>query len=256
MTRRCRGIARKCGGMKRWREKKEGFTLVEMVVTFALISLFVGCAALVMSTFMRSHAEVDMVGKQQNVATTILAAVSGDLGAARYKDKQVFSGTTPFPAGGAFDVEQDPPLKEGTTADPDKKDGQLCIQTDGDDNSKVWYVSEKGVRVCLSLKDGILVWTYYPEKSGADAADPPDPANPDYDVPVKWQLGENVYSGCKITSFKVSQIGEGTTSVAGEPPACLEVAITLKSPLLKNPYEMKRSFECRNLKRKDIVTVS
>lgn len=213
--------------------------MVEIIVTFALTGLFMSSAALVLSTFTRIHVHADMVAKEQSVATILLGTVTGELGAARYKGDDCFA---TLPDGTPSD------LSGGTGgAGNEKQDCQLLI-LNTDSNSSVWYVNgENDTKVNLCLKEGYLVWTYYPE------AAPGEPTPPD---PVVWKLGENVYDGFKVKKFTVNRLKAST--VPGATPTvktnCLEATVVLENSLLSgHSYTMSRSFECYKLEDKHIV---
>ena len=63
---------------KKLRNKK-GFTLIELIVTFVLIGIFMVSATAVMSSFMHVFARVKSISSAQNVADVLLTKAAGEL---------------------------------------------------------------------------------------------------------------------------------------------------------------------------------
>lgn len=184
--------------MKRLRKNCRGFTLVEIIVTFALTALFMSSAALVLSSFMHSHVVADAVAREQNVASIVMNTVTSELSAAKYEGSNCFKEDKMPPSAKA-----DFPYADLDAAQLGKC--QILIAEDGE-NSVVWYVNrDSGNRVKLCLDaDGYLQWTYY--LSADEKGENPDP-------PVAtWGLGAKVYGDCWITGFHVEKIKAAKSS--------------------------------------------
>ena len=228
--------------MKRLRKDCGGFTLVEIMVTFTLTAIFMGSAALVLSSFTKSHTVASAVAIEQNVASIVMETVSSNLGAARW-DTGVFSGD--------FNPEEDTPpeLPSDKTAEEKKEYALLIDSSDG--NSVVWYVDGgTGNIVKMSVKEagesgkekGYLVLDYYvkPEKTAEAGATWKH---------VPWQLGEGVYQNCSIKSFEVERLGDDNS--------CLSVTLVLTNGIAgdDNQFTLSRTFDCYNLASKNIITL-
>lgn len=60
-------------------QNKKGFTLIELIVTFVLIGIFMVSATAVMSSFMHVFARVKSISSAQNVADVLLTKAAGEL---------------------------------------------------------------------------------------------------------------------------------------------------------------------------------
>ena len=69
---------------KKLRNKK-GFTLIELIVTFVLIGIFMVSATAVMSSFMHVFARVKSISSAQNVADVLLTKAAGELSGGQQK---------------------------------------------------------------------------------------------------------------------------------------------------------------------------
>ena len=82
--------------MKRLWKNRGGFTLVEIIVTFTLTAIFMSSAALVLSTFMRSHAVANAVATEQNVAAIVMDTITSNLDGAWYTADFAETGSDAF----------------------------------------------------------------------------------------------------------------------------------------------------------------
>ena len=71
---------------KKLRNKK-GFTLIELIVTFVLIGIFMVSATAVMSSFMHVFARVKSISSAQNVADVLLTKAAGELSGGQGRKK-------------------------------------------------------------------------------------------------------------------------------------------------------------------------
>lgn len=222
--------------MKKLKNNRSGFTLVEIIVTFALTALFISSATLVLSTFLKSHAVASAVATEQDVASMIIETVSGELSAAGYVQN------TDFRDAGLNDFVGAPILPPNVT-DEEAKNYRLVIKN----GSEVWYFSGASKNVVrMYLKDQFLTLEYY-VKPKADA-----PEGTPWET-TEWKLGEASYHGCSLDSFSVEQIKKED----GTPTSCLEVTLKLSNRLAGegNTYTMRRSFDCYNLAADNILEV-
>lgn len=230
--------------MKRLRKDRGGFTLVEIMATFALTAIFMSSAALVLTTFMRSHTVASAVATEQNVASIVMETVTSSLGSARYSE-DLFNGD--------FKPEKitSPEL---TTEQVNDKAALLIgnsepIAEDGTTNSEVWYIdSETGNVVHMYVKQkgesgaerNYLALDYYVKPEVGVTAE--------WEC-VPWQLGEGVYQNCSIKSFKVDKLP------AEKENSCLSVTLVIKNSIAgkDNSFTLSRTFDCYNLAAKNIV---
>lgn len=217
--------------------------MIEIMVTFTLTAIFMSSAALVLSSFMRSHTVASAVATEQDVASIVMETITSSLSSAQYR-KNIFSEET-----GSLKLAEGEPSKPG----PQEAECSFLIKSGG---SEVWYVDgETGNVVRMYLKPvedggdpsdgGYLALDYYvPPKSKEDGL-------PDTDSPwerAPWWLGTGVYQNCFITEFKVGWIKDRNDI------SCLEVTLTLKNKLAgdENFFTLKRCFDCYNLSADNI----
>lgn len=240
--------------MKGLRKNCGGFTLVEIIVTFTLTAIFMTAAAMVLTTFMKSHTVANAVAKEQEVAATVMDTVTGELSSARYFGK-------PFSTSESTDdsfikdgklLSGDP--EPGWKADQDEKCQMLINNTEG--NSVIWYVdgdSDNIVKMYVDRADpdaGYLKLDYYVRKESPDVGWKEEKE-------VSWQLGAGVYQGCSIDGFIVKPLkevlSEGAESLGDN--SCLSVTLKLSNKMAgeKNSFTIKRALECYNLSAENIV---
>ncbi len=220
------------------------------MVTFTLTAIFMSSAALVLSSFMRSHTVASAVATEQDVASIVMETITSSLSAAQYR-KDIFSEET-----GSLK------LAEGEPSEPGKQ-GAECSFLIKNGGSEVWYVDgETGNVVRMYLKPvedggdlsddgGYLALDYYvPPKAKEDGS--PDSESPWERAP--WWLGTGVYQNCVITKFEVGWIKDSSDDPIND-ISCLEVTLTLKNKLAgdKNFFTLKRCFDCYNLSADNIM---
>ena len=241
--------------MKRRKNNRGGFTLVEIIVTFALTALFISSATLVLSTFLKSHAVASAVATEQNVASVIMETITGELSAARCSKEQTFKNKGLHAAVGS---EVESSLQKMLETEDETTAGDYKIMIDNSEviditegSSEVWYISgESGnvVRMYLKEKDGAnyLAMDYYVKPEGKEA-----PEETPWSM-TPWQLGESVYHRCSIKTFQVTR---DEPADAAEHNSSLTVRLVLQNALAgeDNTYTMKRSLDCYNLAPKEIM---
>lgn len=112
---------------------RAGVTLVEMIVTFALLGLFLAAAAGMLTAAMRLFHRAESDAAAQNVSDIVLDRIEGELAGAGVGD--VVVSTT-----GAV-ADEDP---SATTAD-----GAACWRSDLADGAGMYFVDRLGAPVCL-----------------------------------------------------------------------------------------------------------
>ncbi|MGF6991009.1 prepilin-type N-terminal cleavage/methylation domain-containing protein [Lachnospiraceae bacterium PF1-21] len=67
-------------------KKKRGYTLVELIVSFALIGIFMVTAGMVLANAYKVHTEISNLSKAQTVSDMILESISSELSSAQSYD--------------------------------------------------------------------------------------------------------------------------------------------------------------------------
>lgn len=205
--------------MKKLFRNKKGFTLVELVVVFALTGIMISASAVVMTKFAQTFVQANALSREQAVASTVMESLTSKLGAAKE------SGAT-FPS----------------EAPASSDDCALRLTTQGA-NSAVWFIDQRNYAVKMYVENGYLRFTYY----GVSAEDDTDGNG---DGMVTTGLGEEAYHNCKITGLSISRMSGGTADKNN----CLTVELKMTNEYLggAHTYTMKRTFACYNLSEKDI----
>ncbi len=239
--------------MNRLQKNCKGFTLVEIIVTFALTAIFMSAAAMVLSSFMHSHAVANAVATEQDVAGIVMDTITGELSAARCVG-------TPFKSSDyAFAAGEEPPVSS-LTEETDKDACQLLLVNSGS-NSEVWFLDgDTGNLVKMYVKsaeDGknYLALKYYlPKAIGA--------ADDVLSETADWQLGASVYQNCSVTGFHVKheQLHQKNPDGTSGPPmdnSCLTVTLVLENQMAGdgNHFTMTRTLDCYNLAPENIQKV-
>ncbi len=119
---------------KDFAEDNRGVTLTEMVVTFALIGIFMAAAVSVITSAIMTHSELTASMYAQSVGEMLLDKVTGELAAAR--------------------ADEGRSILLGTTAEmPEIQEEELY------DNSAVFYDREGRLTAC-TIEDGMLYFVY------------------------------------------------------------------------------------------------
>lgn len=234
--------------MKRRLKNCGGYSLVEIIVTFALIGLFLSSASLVLGEFMAGHNLTNTVAREQSVGITVMETVTSALSNARTINDGIFAD--------AADVTE---LTVPSGADESrKKEAQLYVEAAGNADAKhgtlstasVWYTDGKsGRKVHMYVEDHRLKMKYYPTAKTVEGT---------VSEPVVWELGENVYNGCEIAGFQVEQLKsmppEGSADPAQELNSlCVTLTFTSNRGGELHSYTISRSLECYNLAERNIL---
>lgn len=154
---------------------KKGYTLIEIIVTFMLISIFLLAATVVTTSCMKVYIKVKSISTGQTAADSIAEKINGELSAAQ---------------------------KSATSQEPES----YCVTIDPvyeSGSNSVTFVNDKGIKVTAGLlKDvagdstiaterGELLALHYYDKKGTD-----------------WYYGESTYHGFELTSLLFSRFSE------------------------------------------------
>lgn len=162
---------RKNQTIKYWKSNISGTTLVELVVTFALMGIFIIAATFVITSSVRLFYQMRSVADSAIVSDLILEKVVGEISAA--------------------DVEQ-----EG-------KSSGYCFWLGDKNQGEDWiaFCNRSGSPVSIFAQDGRLVVRYYEDTEESITENlAVEPA-----WEMDWSFDDNVYMGYEITELKFSQ---------------------------------------------------
>lgn len=151
------------------RRNNKGTTLAEMIVTFALIGIFMTSAAAVISSAILMHSEITGVMYAQSVGEMILDKVAGELAAAKN------------PGSGSIVI----------------REGKALESAVGD---QVSYQDRDGNTAQISVKGGLLYIHY--QQHVTIQEDGEMITQPEHD----FRMDEKAYMGYRITDFQVEPL--------------------------------------------------
>lgn len=154
--------------MRASKKKKDrgGYTLIELIVVFALIGMFMASLTTVAVYYMRTFLRVTASGNTQIAADTVMETIAGELSAAA--NRQTMG-----------------------------EDGTLTGQNLEVTETSVRYVNQNGQTVVMTAEDGILHLHYLEVK--ADVTGPGSPA-------ADWYIGKEAYLGAQIQSLHFEKL--------------------------------------------------
>lgn len=157
------GIKKKSDGDNR------GFTLTEMIITFALVGIFLAAAVSVITSAVITHSEITASMYAQSVGEMLLDKVTGELAAAQaYGTRSMVIGDTEK-AGG----------------------------TEG--NGAAFYDRNGNAVLCM-VRDGLLTFHYQEAEEETEQGE--KPVLPAHD----WTLDQKAYMGFRITDMQISRL--------------------------------------------------
>ncbi len=151
------------------RRNNKGITLAEMIVTFALIGIFMASAAAVISSAILMHSEITGVMYAQNVGEMILDKVAGELAAAKN------------PGSGSIVIREGKALESAAV-------------------DQVSYQDRDGRTAQIGVEDGLLYIHYQQRVAIQD--DGEVVTQPEQD----FRMDEKAYMGYRITDFQVERL--------------------------------------------------
>lgn len=151
------------------RRNNRGTTLAEMIVTFALVGIFMVSAAAVISSAILMHSELSAVMYAESVGEMLLDKVTGELSGAQNKGSQSMKLTEAAGTG----------------------------ETTGD---RVAFYDRDGRETELYVKDGRLILHYGAQVTVADNGEVL--TSPEQD----WQFDDKAYMGYRIRDIGIEQL--------------------------------------------------
>lgn len=151
------------------RRNNKGTTLAEMIVTFALIGIFMASAAAVISSAILMHSEITGVMYAQSVGEMILDKVAGELAAAKN------------PGSGSIVIREGKSL-EGAAGD------------------QVSYQDRDGRMAQIGVEDGLLYIHYQQSVTIQEDGEVITQSEQDF------RMDEKAYMGYRITDFRVERL--------------------------------------------------
>lgn len=148
-----------------------GVTLTEMIITFALVGIFLASAVSVISSAVITHSEITASMYAQNVGEMLLDKVTGELAAAQAKESRAI-----------------------VIGDTNKVGG-----TEG--NGAVFY-DRNGKAVLCMVQDGLLKFRYQ------ESANVTQQGEVLIEEEREWMLDEKAYMGFRITDMQIIRLNE------------------------------------------------
>lgn len=153
------------------KRNNRGTTLAEMIVTFALVGIFMVSASAIISSAILMHSELNAVMYAESVGEMLLDKVTGELAGAQDKGNQSMK------------------LKEASITGETTGDGVSFCDRDGRESE-------------LYVKDGRLILHYGEQVTVKDNGEVM--TNPEQD----WQFDDKAYMGYRIRDIGIRQLPE------------------------------------------------
>ena len=214
--------------MQEWNIKvknEKGYTLIELIVTFVLIGIFMLSATAVTSAFMRVHLKVTSASKGQTVADTILEKINGEISQAQ---REYLPDTETENINYSVLIEHGP-----ENGDEGRKD-------------RIKYINKDGIVVQCGLIEDVAS-DKTKEKAAAGSLDNEMlvfhyNAVDEEDI-VDWDYGSPTYMGMKISQLQFDLVGDNA----------IKVTVTLYNKKTGYRFTTFKMVECYNLRNGDIV---
>lgn len=189
--------------------KTKGFTLVELIVTFAIFALLMGSVAAILPNFAKQYSYVQNSVQTDKIGTTLLDLIESELS---YAD-QIYSISTP-----------------GNYSTIEYRDSNLIYVRMGvvDDLKQIYEIDDVPIKDSQKnyLESGLLALIYYPIDSSSKSS--------------VWGYTSNYYVKNVIDSFIVERAGgEFRDNI-------LKVTLTLKHSETGQTKTFTRYVECKN----------
>lgn len=155
------------------RQNKKGYTLIELIVVFAMIGIFMASLTTVAVSYMRTFLRVTATGNTQIAGDTVMETIAGELSSAA--DRRVMDD------------------------DNNRMDVNLVVEEDS-----VRYVNQNGQTIVMNAKDGILHLNYKKiddDVTGVGSSE------------ADWYIDEKAYQGARIKKLKFEKLARADEKV-------------------------------------------
>ena len=190
--------------------RTKGFTLVELIVTFAIFTLLMGSVAAILPNFAKQYSYVQNSVQTDKIGTTLLDLIESELS---YAD-QIYSIST-----------------EGNYSTIEYRDSNLIYVRMGvvDKSKQIYEIDDVPITDSQKnyLKSGLLTLIYYPIDSSSKSS--------------VWGYTSNYYVKNVIDSFIVEEAGDEFRD------NILKVTLTLKHNETGQEKTFTRYIECKNV---------
>lgn len=218
-------------------KKRDGFTLVEVIVAFGLTTVLIAAIVTVLVVSTRIFVRLEGNGRAQSVSQAVMRRIVNELAAA--ERLEVESAQAASQAGEMENGDMRATSSQTEIRESGMKDGDVRAvsaqtagragETEADRQisgcDTLWYTDADGRAVQLYIDaDGQLVLAY-PEDSGAPAE--------------VWSYPESFYGGCAITDLHVEQSAESAD--------VLQVSLKVSHIPTGAVWQSDRSVRCWNL---------
>lgn len=206
---------------------RRGVTLLELIVTFALISLFVVLSCQVMASAMNLYHKIQGINYGRQVSDTLMDKIVGEIAGAQVSIKQIHG---------------EGPEKSSTSSEYTLviDDGGAKIDLYDGTGSHIYITSDKYKTSNINQ----LIIHYYRVETTQEGSE----KKVIYE-PVNWTFDENVYLGYEIDKLQFS-----LADPSGEKylPNVIKIDLTLKHQQNKySNYSATRYVECYNFQSSD-----
>lgn len=184
-----------------------GTSMAELIVSFALLSLFMAMATMLLSNYIEVFTKTNGMALGRSVSDTIMDTIDGNL-----------SKATP------------------NTLKSSGENFTYIILTKGE-NDKIKFSNKDGYETEIFVNDKNLLQINYNTKISADVG-----GSESSEEITEWFYGEDVYMGNEISKLEIERIEANSGS-----KNFFDVTITLKSKKTGFEYKSKRTIECHNL---------
>lgn len=197
-------------------KNESGFTMVELIVTFALLSLFITAAMIVISSATNIYYRGKAISAGMNVSNMLMEKITGQLESA------------------LIDPISDDELRLESGGVPSNTAIQIT-KLESDKNNKIKFTDRTGSLVSILEKNGKLVIHYYQVDTLDDETGLPKKMYDDVD----WKFDESVYMGYSLSKLTFQQANHNYI------PGTIRVDITLHHPVYGD-YSCTEYVNCYN----------
>lgn len=151
---------------RKFRRNKKGYTLIELIVVFAMIGIFMAALTTVAVSYMRTFLRVTATGNTQIAGDTVMETIAGELSAAA-----------------------DRPVMDD---DGNRTDVNLVVE-----ENSVRYVNRNGQTIVMNAEDGILHLNYkevVDDVTGVGSAE------------ADWYIDKKAYQGARIKKLRFEKL--------------------------------------------------